>query len=270
MQNVTLSDGTVIRPLETHEERVEAVRLEEETWGSGFSEKVPAAILLVAERIGGVAAGAFRPDGGMSGFVFGLTGTQNGALVHWSDILTVRGDAQGRGIGRALKQYQRDRCRAIGVTRMLWTFDPFVARNAHLNLNILGARVAEFVPDMYGTTTNSPMHGPLGTDRFIVEWILDEPAVPSTPGRSMLTGAVLVGGSPNDAPGESAPLPDAATAEVRIPRDFATLLAGDVAFARAWRLSARRAFTQYLARGYRVTAFVPGQHDHASYLLSAP
>ena len=267
MQNVTLSDGSVIRPLETHEERVEAVRLEEETWGSGFSEKVPAAILLVAERIGGVAAAAFAPDGSMIGFVFGLTGMQDGQLVHWSDILAVRGDMQGRGIGRALKQYQRERCRAIGVGRMLWTFDPFVARNAHLNLNILGATVAEFVPDMYGTSTNSPMHGSLGTDRFIAEWVLDDLPEAGDADRGSLAGATLVGGSPDDAPSVAA-LPDATNVEVRIPRDYAMLLAGDVEYARAWRLSARRAFTHYLARGYRVTAFVPAQHEHASYLLS--
>lgn len=268
MQNVTLSDGTVIRPIDTHEERVDAVRLEEETWGSGFSEKVPAAILLIAERIGGVAAAAFEPGGRMTGFVFGLTGVQGRALVHWSDILAVRGDAQGRGVGRALKQYQRDRCRAIGVERMLWTFDPFVARNAHLNLNILGARVAEFVPDMYGTATNSPMHGSLGTDRFIVEWLLTDSAPPAASGRTSFAGAVLVGGPPNDAPDPSAPLPTATSVEVRVPRDYATILAGDVAYARAWRLSARRAFLHYIERGYSVTAFAAAHHEHGSYLLS--
>ena len=73
MQNVTLADGTVIRALTTHAERADAVRLQEETWGAGFSEKVPAAILLVSEKTGGVAAGAFSPDGRLVGFIFGLS-----------------------------------------------------------------------------------------------------------------------------------------------------------------------------------------------------
>ena len=50
---------------------------------------------------------------------------------------------------------------------MYWTFDPLVAKNAHLNLNLLGARVVEYVRDMYGTTT-SPLHNGLATDRLIV------------------------------------------------------------------------------------------------------
>ena len=123
MQNVTLADGTVIRALTTHAERADAVHLQEETWGAGFSEKVPAAILLVAEKTGGVAAGAFSPDGRLLGFIFGLTGVRDGTLIHWSDILAVRPEAQGRRMGEALKRYQRDRLKALGVDRMYWTFD---------------------------------------------------------------------------------------------------------------------------------------------------
>ena len=270
MQNVTLSDGTVIRPLATHDERAEAVRLEEETWGEGFSEKVPAAILLVAERIGGVAAAAFAPDGRMLGFVFGLTGLQGDVRVHWSDILAVRADVQGRGLGRALKAYQRDRCRAGGIDRMFWTFDPFVARNAHLNLNILGARVAEFVPDMYGTATKSRIHGSLGTDRFIADWDLRGTAIPMPADPALLAGVPVAGGPVGSSSLDSCPLPDAPAVCVRIPHDYSALLAGDVAAAKTWRMSARRAFAHYMERRYRVTAFVPGAGSDATYLLSAP
>lgn len=196
MQNVTLADGTVIRPLATHEERAEAVRLQEDTWGAGFSEKVPAAILLVAEKTDGVAAGAFTPHGRMVGFVFGLTGLRAGVLIHWSDILAVRAEAQGRRLGEAMKRYQRERCKAIGVERMYWTFDPFVARNAHLNLNVLGASVDEFVPDMYGTATGSVLHGALGTDRFVALWALTRAPDPLPADPALLLNAAVVGGAP--------------------------------------------------------------------------
>lgn len=267
MQNVTLADGTVIRPLETHEERVEAVRLQEETWGAAFTEKVPAAMLLVAEETGGVAAGAFSSEGHLLGLIFGLSGIRDGALIHWSDLLAVRPVAQGRHLGAALKRYQRDRCRAIGVHRMYWTFDPFVAKNAHLNLNVLGARVERFVPDMYGTATNSPVHGSLGTDRFVAEWpVADDPvALPSDPAR---LGAAVVVAGPTGSGASSGALPDAPEVVVRIPRDLALVLSGDPAAARVWRLAARRAFMHYFARGYAVTAFVPDPRGDASYLLS--
>ena len=269
MQNVTLADGTVIRALATHEERAEAVRLQEETWGAGFSEKVPAAVLLVAEETGGVAAGAFTPEGRMIGFVFGLTGIRDGTPFHWSDILAVRAEAQGRRLGEAMKQYQRDRCRAIGVEWMCWTFDPFVARNAHLNLNVLGATVDEFVPDMYGSATGSPLHGSLGTDRFVARWPVRGEPRPMRDSPELVHGVPVAGGSPADAPRADAPLPDSADVVVRIPDDYATLLAGDPVIAQAWRASARRAFLHYLHAGYRVTAFVPRRGRDAAYLLSA-
>jgi predicted GNAT superfamily acetyltransferase len=270
MQNVTLADGTVIRALATHEERAEAVRLQEETWGAGFSEKVPAAILLVAEKTGGVAAGAFTPAGRMVGFVFGLTGVRDGTLVHWSDILAVRPEAQGRRLGEAMKLYQRDRCRAIGVEHMYWTFDPFVARNAHLNLNVLGASVDEFIPDMYGASTGSMLHGTLGTDRFVALWPITRSPHPVPDDPMFLVNAPVAGGAPTDAPGPGDLLPDERRVVVRIPDDYSTLLSGDPSVARAWRASARRAFLHYLHGGYRVTAFVPGRGRDAAYLLSAP
>lgn len=264
-QNVTLADGTVIRPLDTHEERAEAVRLQEETWGEGFSEKVPAAILLVAEMTGGVAAGAFVADGRLAGFVFGLTGVRGDTLVHWSDILAVRNWAQGRRLGEALKRYQRDRCRAIGVERMYWTFDPFVAKNAHLNLNILGARVDEFIPDMYGTATGSPIHGSLGTDRFVAVWPVTAETSPLSSDAALLDAAPVVAGPET---GDAPSLADAARVVVCIPRDYAALLGGDVAAARAWRRAARRAFMHYVGKGYEVSAFVPDPRGDARYLLS--
>ena len=264
MQNVTLADGTVIRALTTHAERADAVHLQEETWGAGFSEKVPAAILLVAEKTGGVAAGAFSPDGRLLGFIFGLTGVRDGTLIHWSDILAVRPEAQGRRLGEALKRYQRDRLKALGVDRMYWTFDPFVARNAHLNLNILGAAVDEFVADMYGSDTGSHLHGALGTDRFVARWPIQRDPVPM-PSDPSLTHGVPVVANRDGAPST---LPDVPAVAVHIPHDYVALLAGDMTVARTWRAAARAAFLHYLPRGYRVTAFVPGHGRDATYLLS--
>lgn len=268
MQNVTLGDGTVIRDLASLQEIAEAVRIQEETWGEGFTERVPGAMFVVAQKIGGVVAGAFSPQGRMLGFVFGLTGVRNGRLVHWSDLLAVRPEAQGRHVGEALKRWQHDRCLERGVTTIYWTFDPFVAKNAHLNLNRLGATVDEFVPDMYGTATNSPVHGPLGTDRFVVAWPVDTvPALPG-PDRSMLAGAPVVASSAGRAPGTS--FPDARAVVVGIPRDYAVLLAGDLGRAKAWRRAAREAFLHYLPLGYRVSAFVPDPVGDASYVLTRP
>ena len=260
--------GYTIRHLVSHAERAEVVRIQDETWGAGFTERIPAAMLLVAPKLGGITGGAFDASGRMVGFVFGLTGPRDGTLAHWSDMLAVRPEAQGRRLGEALKHWQRAECRRMGVEVMYWTFDPFVARNAHLNLNLLGAGIHQFVPDMYGTETASPVHGPLGTDRFVASWsVRAEPvALPGDP--TLIAGALVVAGPPGHGPTEGDALPDAPRVAVRIPTDYHHLLRHDLEGARVWRMAARRALSHYLTRGYRVTAFVPDRTADPTYLLT--
>jgi predicted GNAT superfamily acetyltransferase len=249
-----------VRALRTHDEFVRCVDLQNEVWGAEFSERVPAAILKVAQRIGGIAAGAFDDDR-LVGFVFGMTGTEHGQLVHWSDMLAVRDDMRDRGIGRRLKEYQRDTLRALHVSRIYWTFDPLVSRNAYLNLNRLGARIVEYVPDMYGAETSSVLHRGLGTDRFIVAWDLDGAA----PDRSMPNA----GPPPNDAPVLNAvgtdgrpTVPDLtnhpldATVRIAVPAAIDQVQAASVSAATRWRVSTRCAMLWAMDAGYRVTGFV--------------
>jgi chorismate synthase len=255
-------DGIVLRPLASNADYDEAVTLQDEIWGAGFSDRVPASILRVGQKVGGVSAAAFDANGRMLGFVFGLTGVRGGRLVHWSDMLAVREDARGKQLGERLKHYQREVVRDLGVQTMYWTFDPLVARNAHFNLNRLGASIADYIPNFYGSNTGSILHGALPTDRFVAEWEITPGA--RTP--TARTGAIL---NPNaDAPRTTVvhdgkprvidPLPDAATVRVSIPSDIEPVLASDADMALAWRLAARQAITHYLARGYRVTAFHRG------------
>ncbi|MDT8342324.1 MAG: hypothetical protein RQ751_12495, partial [Longimicrobiales bacterium] len=173
-------DDVHIRELSGMAEFTRAVAFQEETWGSGFSERVPRSMMKVTQRLGGVVAGAFRADGAadgaMVGFVFGVTGVEAGRVVHWSDILAVSPDVRDRGVGVRLKRFQRDAVLARGVTRMYWTFDPLESRNAYLNLGKLGAVAREYEPDMYGAS-DSPLHRGLGTDRFVAVWKLDSERV---------------------------------------------------------------------------------------------
>ena len=258
-------DGITVRRVATLPEYQECVAIQKETWGSGFRELVFPSILMVAQKLGGVCAAAFAPSGRMLGFVFGLTGLRNGRLVHWSDLLAVRADARGAHLGERLKLYQRDLVRAIGVETMHWTFDPLVARNAHLNLTRLGARAVEYVPDMYGSNTGSPAHGGLPTDRVVVAWDLSQSvtAVERPSGAGMLVNPVAADGLP-----ALNGLLDAPVVHIAVPRD----VEGEPTERRAvWRLVTREAFASYLARGYHVVGFRRGDGDELpAYELSAP
>jgi chorismate synthase len=250
-----------IRHFASHADRAKCVELQEMTWGKGFTEKIPAAMLLVAQETGGITAGAFDESGTMLGFVFGVTGLRDGKLAHWSDMLAVRKDAEGEHIGEQLKEYQRAHCRSLGIDAIHWTYDPLVARNAHLNLTRMGARVERFVAAMYGEGTNSPLQGDMPTDRFVVRWAVD-PAAAARPLGEIPVDAVSV----VDRTAHQLALSSAARITVRVPRDITSLAAADLAAARRWRFSTRAVFEHYLAHGYAVRGFVKDE-DGGAYLL---
>ena len=261
---MTTTDDVEIRHVRTHDEFVACVELQAATWGAGFREMVPATILKVSQRLGGVTAGAFDTDGALVGFVFGITGIEDGEVVHWSDMLAVREGMQGLGLGRLLKEFQRDAARAAGAVRMYWTFDPLVARNAHFNINRLRARVAEYVPDMYGADTGSAMHSGFGTDRFIVVWPLDgavqaagsahQNAAAGAP-RDTQTPVLNPDGDGGDAAPGRAPGDLPAVVRIAIPSDIFAVQAASVEQAARWRRSTRQAFQWALANGYAAEQF---------------
>jgi predicted GNAT superfamily acetyltransferase len=186
-------------------------------------------------------------------------------------MLAVRPEARDLGIGRRLKEHQRAHCLALGVTTIYWTYDPLVARNAHLNLVRLGARVVEYVTNMYGAETDSPLHRGIGSDRFVVAWDLAPNPELGAPAMDAARAAVL-----RDAPVLNpdgvmpAPLAGRA-ARVEIPCDLAAVQARSLERAAAWRASTREAFTSALAAGWRVAGFVRDRDTGGChYLLERP
>ena len=156
-----------IRPLASLDDCNDCVELQREVWGFEQPDIVPASLLHIVDYVGGIAAGAFDPNGTLLGFVFGITGIHEGELAHWSHMLGVSESARNMGVGRRLKEHQRSELARLNVARIFWTFDPLMAKNAYFNLNRLGAKVVEYVPNMYGVT-ESPLHLGLPTDRLVV------------------------------------------------------------------------------------------------------
>ncbi len=269
-----------IRHLQGWDELNQCVHLQEHTWGRGFSDRVPATMLHLGQRIGGLAIGAFDDADRMLGFVFGLPGVVNGELVHWSDMLAVHPDHRDRGIGVALKRAQRDALLEKGVQRACWTFEPLEARNAYLNFARLGVTAREYIRDFYGDT-DSPLHQIIGTDRLVAEWDLaservtrrvagDEPA-PTAPDTDDVP---LVNPPGDDQQRSSPPLLDLADPILRlvVPSDIQTLIRVAPEWAAEWRRHTRAVFEAYLGRGYVVTDFVRGAQRAAPgwYVCGAP
>jgi len=251
--------GLVVRSLNSASDFQQCVALQRATWGSDYGDVVPASLLRVSRKVGGVVIGAFS-GADMVGFVYGLSGVQEGRLIHWSHMLGVLPRWRNRGLGTRLKRAQREELRALGVEEIQWTFDPLVARNAHLNLCRLGVRVLEYVTEMYGPTGSS-LHS-FGTDRMVVGWNLtgDRSAedLPSGPGGEEEEGIAwaLPAASDDDTPPPPPPvLPAENRVAIPVPRDVEGLAIRHPEAALAWRLATRGAFQGLLSRGYRVTGF---------------
>lgn len=262
-----------VRSLDTHEELQACVDLQGEIWGEGFSDVVPASILKVAQRVGGVAIGAFE-RARLVGFVFGLTGVERGRIVHWSDMLAVRPEARNRGVGRRLKEHQRHLVRDLGASVIYWTYDPLVARNAHLNFNKLGVRLAEYVENMYGIT-DSVLHGGMPTDRLVVAWPTHDEEIEQ---RLVEAERILASTDCQVAPIASADwiagvagaaiLPHCV--RVAIPPNAERLFVDTPIEAGVWRQNVRCGIQWGLSAGYTITAFaideLPGHGGH--YLMT--
>jgi predicted GNAT superfamily acetyltransferase len=260
-----------IRPLVTRAELQACVELQHATWGERFSDAVPVSILKVVQRVGGVAAGAFDAHDALLGFVFGITGIERGRIVHWSDMLAVRPDARNLGVAKRLKEFQRRVARELGASLIYWTYDPLIARNAHLNFNRLGVRAAEYAIDMYGMT-DSVLHGGLPTDRLVVAWPTHDDEI-----RALLDVSRCALSSKDclRAPVVTAAMLEAATLEsspppclrVEIPLDAERMLSEDRSAAREWRFATRRALQAVLAAGYDVSAVALDDPAQRGYYL---
>jgi predicted GNAT superfamily acetyltransferase len=140
---------------------------------------------------------------------------------------------QNRGLGRGLKLKQREDALSAGYDLIEWTFDPLEIRNAHFNIERLGAVMRRYEPNCYGVT-RSPLHGGLPTDRLVAEWHLADRRVKAILGRA-------------DRPR------DPVDAEIEIPADVRSR---GPEHALEVQSSARRRFLElfeggYVVRGYR-------------------
>ncbi|MFC6879545.1 MULTISPECIES: hypothetical protein [Actinomadura] len=247
-----------VRPLSDPAEMRAAVGLYREVFRLGATDPAVSPRLLVSlAHNGGSVVGAFV-GGDLVGFAYGFRGVDpSGAVYHYSQMAAVRDDQQGRGVGRALKLGQRAHVLTTGVTAMRWAFDPVRTRNAHFNLDVLGAVARWFEPNLMGVEDIGRDRG-MRTDRLIVEWDLtaEPPAGPSA--RRPAAPA------PPRAPwGER--LPDGDDVLLGLPSDWDALVDADRPAAVALRERVAEAMAALVAEGRAAVSCRVVDRDTAVY-----
>jgi predicted GNAT superfamily acetyltransferase len=171
--------GVDIRSANRLADYAQICRLLDDTWGRGAGAD-PSFVQAIAHA-GNTVLLAER-DGATVGVLVGVLGWDAGLHVH-SHVAAVTPAARG-GVGFALKLAQRALALDHGVQEVRWTFDPLIRRNAHLNLEKLGATVRAYLPDFYGRLDDA-ISGADRSDRFEVSWHLDSAEVDEAVSRSL-------------------------------------------------------------------------------------
>lgn len=212
--------------------------------------EVDPALLVAVSHAGGYVSAAFDADT-MIGAALGFWGSPRHPALH-SHITGVLPSYAGRGIGSVIKNHQRDWVLARGGTAITWTYDPLVARNAHFNLNRLGARPERYLVDVYGELTDDLNRGD-PSDRLMVRWFLTGPPTPASSGPTIPVITVR-DGAPILRP-TMAEIDSAMAVSVAVPEDITALRRADQASATQWRIAVREALEPLLGRGWRITGF---------------
>ncbi|NEA34799.1 GNAT family N-acetyltransferase [Streptomyces sp. SID13031] len=273
--------GIEVRELSELAELDQVYRLYNSIWRPDpKNPPVTTELLRALTKAGNYVGGAYDGDN-LIGACVGFFGAPAEVTMH-SHVAGVSGAARGRNVGFALKLHQRAWALQRGVTAISWTFDPLIRRNAYFNLVKLAARPTEYLTNFYGFMADGINNGD-DSDRLLVRWQLDAPAVIEAAARTPPIGAiafaaplsshlaeklreatVALGVADDGRP--AAGTTSGETVLVAVPGDVESLRGTDPAAAKEWRVALREVLGGLLADGARVTGF-----DRAGwYVLELP
>ncbi|MCL6454802.1 MAG: GNAT family N-acetyltransferase [Alicyclobacillus sp.] len=241
-------------------------------WGSDAACSTPQ--MSVHAAYGGVVLLAWDDDKPV-GFLFSFPAQYLGSFVLWSHETAVLPAYLHQGIGTELKRTQRRYAAEMGYDQIAWTYDPLVARNAHFNLNKLGARISEYKINAYGVDDTDLVNQGVETDRFIAVWDTGRSGLAGSagmlhPGPVRPWQALMVGEDGNPHPVDQQVWPavdgvEAPAAATDIPLSFESLPRAQRI---AWRTAFRDVGLALFQRGLVPTDFL--RTDGAGRYLWSP
>ena len=223
----------------------QCIELERAVWHDHDIGIMPIRLYMISKSCNAPTIGAFAASGELVGFVHTSLALVNRHVVYHSHLAAVVENLRHKDIGYQMKLAQRERALQAGIPLVIWTFDPLQSRNAHLNINKLGAIIRRYEVNYYSEGISSVFDSDVPSDRIFAEWWVSSPHVES-----------VLGGSP-------APV-DEETGSVEIPEDIGTVRASSLEQHVQWRIRVREEFQKALSRGSIVRGFARDREHHIS------
>jgi predicted GNAT superfamily acetyltransferase len=251
-----MAEGISIRELSSVDDVRAAARLLDAIWRG--RPVLSAELLRATAMHGGLVLGAFRGEA-LVGAQMAFVGLVEKVPILHSHVTGVAPEAQGAGVGFALKLGQREWCLSRGIDTVTWTFDPLIARNARFNLHKLGAVADAFLRDFYGPMEDTFNIGER-TDRLDIRWELRSPRVEAaaggrSPAEADAADATVVLDDRDGRPTRQGS-GDTPRRLIRVPSDYQGLRETDSSAARAWRDAVADTLEEAMNEGFRAVDFL--------------
>lgn len=223
-----------------------------QVWGAG-AVCSPAQMVVHAQS-GGVVLLALEDDCPVA-LLFSFPARYRGEWVLWSHETAVLPNRMHLGIGYQLKQVQRTHAEELGYKTIVWTYDPLISRNAHFNLQKLGAQITEFKRNAYGTDENDLVNQGLETDRFVATWATNDKVRRTEFSPTEMQPTVVLACDEDQRPVFTSQHGMGSVIAVDFPLDFAALVLHRRPVGEQWRTTFRETAVELFARGYQPELF---------------
>jgi predicted GNAT superfamily acetyltransferase len=241
----------IIRECVSIDDFQRCIELERLVWNDEDIDIMPIRLYMISRNCQAPTFGAFKASGELVGFVHTSIALLDGRVVYHSHLAGVVEELRHRDIGFKLKLAQRQHAIAARVPMIFWSFDPLQSRNAHFNLNKLGAIIKAYKVNYYGEGVSTVFDSHLPTDRLLAEWWIQSPHVVK-----VLTG--------------NRPTVEFPSCVVEIPDDIDAIRGQSLEAHINWRQRARTDFLKALETGAIVRGFARDVDRKTSKYLFGP
>ena len=226
-----MNNSIQVQKLDNLQDQDSARKIFDITWSLDAGTEITPNLLQAMVHSGSYLSGAFV-DNKIVGTAFAFPATNGGLHLH-SHMTAVLPEYRDKGVGYALKIDQWNWAKKNNYSRLSWTFDPLVRRNAKLNIVKLGVDISDYFPNFYGDMPDALNAGD-ESDRLMVSWRTD---IDAPQARELITK------------------PETGDILIEIPEDIVAIRSKNQSESIKWRRQVREQFLAVFEKNGKVVGF---------------